>query len=127
MPTVLTIVAADPLLDLERLAGCERLAPQPLGPLLVVRVNDARPMSVLNVLQLKARVVAPGLVDVFALAVSPEHGDECRNRIIHELQLALGLGQPRLAVPQRILRDLLVVDIDPDRIPPDNVALFVAQ
>src|SRR3954452_23670727 len=120
------------MLELNRPSSRYGVTPRLLGHRMIIRMNNDLPAPILNVRQLKARIVPPCLVDELALSITPKDRDQCRDHVDRQLKLALGSGQHGFALPQRFFGALALGILDPQRFVeplelPDRVLLLVAD
>src|SRR5436309_2814851 len=128
MPSKFTVRPPYPHFSIERLAFLEVGAPLALDRLEFVRMGDQMgPLVARELLKSQADIIQPGLVHEIAVTVRRIGGHQDWNCVDRRLELALRLGEPRLALPQCGFGSLLVFDIEADPIPAHDLAVHVAE
>ena len=121
VPAIDPVGPPEAVLDLERLASCERLLSAADGVRQVVGVDDARPRGRVRLELRHPRVLEPAPVEVRRAPVGPRRPDDLRHRVreaaVAFLTLSAQVGEVLLAQQLALAPQLLVllVQLDEDR------------
>ena len=111
-PAILAVITTQTVIHGERLPPFERVEINPKAAVQILGVHPLGPAVALLLLQRASGKVQPGLVEVVTKRVQPGDPDHHRRRVGH-------LPEASLALDQRPLRDLGLVDVanDPGMLP----------
>jgi hypothetical protein len=113
-PAILAVETPQARLAVERLPGGHVCTSDVDKLVEVVGMNARFPSPPANLLGRRARVFKPALVELLHIAIGSAPPGYRGDRIQGDPQFTFGLGEPGLALPQRLLGDLLVLDVDSD-------------